>query len=217
MINRLQYISQETVEGSHTDHIRKACEAGCNWIQLRIKDLPEQNILPVAIQAKNICDQYGARLIINDYPHIAVAVEAAGVHVGKADMSVARARAITGPHMIVGGTANTAEDIIRHAADSADYVGLGPFRFTTTKKNLSPVLGSAGYIKIIAALQQLRITIPVIAIGGILTEDIPGLIRSGIHGVAVSGLITHATDKKNLVQHIHELLNTHAYDAITNS
>ena len=203
MINTLHYISQP----SHTDNILAACDAGCKWVQLRIKNLPPEKVLPVAETVKKICDRYQASLIINDYPHIAVATGAAGVHVGRLDMTVAAARAITGSEIIVGGTANTLEDILQHVQDGASYVGVGPFRFTTTKQHLSPILGLGGYQAIMQALKEKNITIPVIAIGGILLEDIPALMQAGVHGIAASGLITHAINKKQVVQNIYEQIN----------
>ncbi|MGF6845550.1 thiamine-phosphate pyrophosphorylase [Chitinophaga sp. W3I9] len=202
MISNLHYISQP----SHTDNILAACDAGCKWIQLRIKNESPATVLPLAELAKKICDRYQASLIINDYPEIAVAVNAAGVHVGKLDMTVAAAHAITGRNMIVGGTANTLEDILQHVQDGANYVGVGPFRFTTTKQNLSPILGLSGYQSILQSLKEKNIGIPVIAIGGILPEDIPALMETGIHGIALSGLITHATDKRAVVNQIHQQL-----------
>lgn len=203
MISTLHYISQP----AHTSNILAACDAGCKWIQLRIKNESPATVLPMAEAVKKICDRYQASLIINDYPQVAVAVGATGVHVGKQDMTVAAARAITGNNMIVGGTANTLEDILQHVADGASYVGVGPFRFTTTKQNLSPILGLSGYQQILQALKQKNIAIPVIAIGGILLEDIPALIAAGIHGIAVSGLITQAIHKQTVVDHIYQQLN----------
>ncbi|MEC5147918.1 thiamine phosphate synthase [Chitinophaga sp. 212800010-3] len=203
MISKLHYISQTP----HTENIRAACDAGCQWIQLRVKQQSEEEILRLAEAAKTICDQYKARLIINDHPQIAVKAGADGVHVGKLDMSVAAARAITGPDMIVGGTANTVADILRHVEDGANYVGVGPYRFTTTKENLSPILGLSGYLAILQQLQDQHISIPVIAIGGILATDIPPLMAAGVHGIAVSGLISQATNKQQTVQDIHHHLN----------
>lgn len=202
MISNLHYISQP----SHTDNILAACDAGCKLIQLRIKNETPDKVMPVAEAVKKICDRYQAALIINDYPQIAVAVEAAGVHVGKLDMTVAAARAITGKNMIVGGTANTLADILQHVQDGASYVGVGPYRFTTTKQNLSPILGLSGYQSILQVLKEKQIAVPVIAIGGIVQEDIPGLMEAGIHGIAVSGMITHASDKQSVVNRIHEQL-----------
>lgn len=199
MISSLHYISQKTAGASHLDNILAACEAGCRWIQLRIKDEPEETLMAAALAAKAICSNYNATLIINDHPHIAKAVGAHGVHVGKQDMTVAEARTITGDTLIVGGTANTLEDILMHVKDGADYVGLGPFRFTTTKEKLSPILGLEGITRIMRSLSDMSIHIPVIAIGGILAADVPALMATGIHGIAVSGLITHAENKLQTV------------------
>ncbi|ASZ10254.1 thiamine phosphate synthase [Chitinophaga pendula] len=199
MIDSLHYISQATATHTHLENIREACVAGCRWIQLRIKDAPEDIILAQAIAAKAICQQYGAVLIINDHPQVALAAGADGVHVGKEDMTVAEARAIVGDYLIVGGTANTLDDILQHVTHGADYVGVGPYRFTTTKQKLSPILGLEGYMHLMEALRARHINIPVIAIGGILQEDIPALLDTGVHGVAVSGLITHAADKASLL------------------
>jgi thiamine-phosphate pyrophosphorylase len=195
MISNLHYISQE----HHLDNIQSACEAGCRWIQLRIKNAADSTILNEALAAKAICSTYGARLIINDHPHIAFAIGADGVHVGKKDMTVSAARKITGNDMIVGGTANTLADILEHVEHGASYVGLGPYRFTTTKQKLSPILGLEGIYSIMQQLKALGIDIPVIAIGGILEEDLPALMATGIHGIAASGLITQAANKQQLV------------------
>ncbi len=210
LMERLLYISQQTPTASHTQNIREACAAGCRWVQLRVKDADEASRERLAGEARKICDQYGAKLSINDHPGIANRIQAYGTHVGKLDMPVREARAIAGPQCWLGGTANTLEDILAHVEAGADYIGLGPFRFTTTKEKLSPVLGLSGYRYLMEQLRQRGISIPVLAIGGILLEDIPALMATGIHGVAVSGLITHAPDKKEIVENILTLLNTAA-------
>ncbi|KAA2244886.1 thiamine phosphate synthase [Chitinophaga agrisoli] len=198
MISILHYISQ----ADHIANIQAACDAGCNWIQLRMKDSTPEAVLPVALAARKICEAYNATLIINDYPQVAKEVGAHGVHVGKQDMTVAAAREILGPGFIVGGTSNSFEDILQHAKDGADYVGLGPYRFTTTKQKLSPILGLEGISGIVHQLASQGIQMPVIAIGGILLEDIPALLAAGVHGVAVSGLITHADNRQAVVREI---------------
>lgn len=190
-----------------------ACEAGCKWIQLRVKDADIPTITAMASYAKTICDAHGATLIINDHPDIAALVGASGTHVGKEDMTVAKARHIMGADSIIGGTANTLDDILRHVDDGADYVGLGPYRFTTTKQNLSPILGLEGIRHIMDQLHTRQITTPIIAIGGILAADIADLITTGIQGIAISGLITHAPDKRQLLSTLQSI--PHA--SITNS
>jgi len=206
MIDNLHYISQEPRTGTHLTAISQALQAGCQWIQLRIKDQPAELILEHAMEANRLCKQHGAKLIVNDHPRIALEVGAYGVHLGLQDMSISLAREIVGPNMIIGGTANTYQHVTQRIAEGADYIGLGPYRFTKTKKNLSPVLGWPG---INAIMQELgTAAIPVIAIGGILAEDIPALMQTGVHGVAVSGAITFAANPAAIVRDMYHALNT---------
>lgn len=204
-MEHLLYISQQTDTASHTDNIRAACDAGCRWVQLRVKS-PDAGLREqLAYEAKAVCDEYGARLSINDHPALAVKVNAYGVHVGKLDMPVQEARSITGSGSWLGGTANTLEDVLTHVSNGVDYIGMGPYRFTTTKEKLSPVLGLAGYQQTISQLRKMDIHIPLLAIGGILLEDIRGLKAAGVSGIAVSGLVTHAHNKKSVVEQINRL------------
>ncbi|WP_316819014.1 thiamine phosphate synthase [Pedobacter nyackensis] len=198
MIDKLHYISQvEHAQSSVTSHlaaIEKVLAAGGKWIQLRVKDQTEAEVLPLAIEAVALCKKHGAKLIVNDYPLVALKAGADGVHLGLDDMPVAAARALLGAKMIIGGTANTLAHMQLRAQEGADYIGLGPYRFTTTKQNLSPVIGLEGYFSLIEAARNAEITLPVIAIGGIELTDIPLLMQSGIHGVAISGALTNHPD-----------------------
>lgn len=115
-----------------------------------------------------------------------------GVHLGKNDMPVDEARRLLGNDRIIGGTANTFEDIERLHRQGADYIGCGPFRFTTTKKNLSPVLGLEGYKRIVSNMKAHGIDLPIVAIGGILKSDIADIMQTGVTGIAVSGGILNA-------------------------
>jgi len=206
MIEKLHFITQENEIYTHLRSITAACEAGIKWVQLRIKDKDEDEILELAQLAREICDEYGAKLIINDYPEIAKRVNADGLHLGKEDMPVDKARKIVGDEMIIGATANTLEDVIKHAENGADYIGLGPFRYTNTKKNLSPVLGLEGYENILSECGKLGIDVPIIAIGGIETSDVTALMGTGIHGIAVSGLIVNSGDMGGDVKKINNLI-----------
>jgi thiamine-phosphate pyrophosphorylase len=210
MLDRLYYISQQTKTKTHIEAIREVLEAGCRLVQLRIKDEREENVLQQAKEAKALCDQYQAKLIVNDFPHVAKEVEAWGIHVGLQDMPVASVRSIVGKNMVVGGTANTFEHIQQRAEEGVDYIGLGPYRFTTTKQKLSPVLGLEGYRQIMYKVKAAGIQLPVVAIGGIIAEDVPGLLSAGIYGVAVSGAITNADNKREIVEGFNTLIN-HAH------
>jgi thiamine-phosphate pyrophosphorylase len=205
MINKLHYISQQPENGSHLTAISNALEAGAKWVQLRVKDQPADVILEYAIEANRLCNQHGAKLIVNDHPEIALKAGAYGVHLGLEDMPVSCARDIVGKKMIIGGTANTIEHIEQRIAEGADYIGLGPYRFTTTKKKLSPILGWEGINAIMRKLGSVHI--PIIAIGGILPEDITLIMETGVHGVAVSGAITYTANQAEVVRQMYEQLN----------
>ncbi len=205
-INKLQYITQETTDLNQIEAARQACEAGCDWVQLRVKNKPEEEVLRIAQEVKQICAEYQATFVINDYVSVAKAVGADGVHLGKEDMPPTEAREILGEQAIIGGTGNTFEDVQKLVAAKVDYLGVGPFRFTTTKQKLSPTLGLEGYRKLIEQCKSENIDTPIVAIGGILAEDVPSIMQTGVHGIAVSGLITHESKRGELVKDLQSIL-----------
>lgn len=207
MLAKLQYISQGTSAGEQLTNIEAALEAGCKWIQLRFKNASAEELKAIAQKVKNLCNAFNATFIINDHPQIARAVDADGVHLGLQDMQVTEARKIVGEEKIIGGTANTFEDVIKRYNEGCTYIGVGPFRFTTTKEKLSPILGLQGYERLMTNLLGRNIRIPVYAIGGIVPQDIASIITTGVYGIAVSGVITHHPDKKELLQQINSSLN----------
>lgn len=188
----IQFITHNNERYGYTDGARLALEGGCRWIQLRMKDATDGETRPVACEILKMCKEYGAKFIIDDRVELTKEIGADGVHLGKNDMPVDEARRILGNGYIIGGTANTFEDIERLTRQGADYIGCGPFRFTTTKKNLSPVLGLEGYANIVDRMRKAGIKLPIVAIGGILKEDIPAIMHTGVTGIAVSGAILNA-------------------------
>lgn len=171
-----------------------ALEGGCRWIQLRMKDASPEELEQEALRVQSLCKSYGATFIIDDHVSLVKKIQADGVHLGKNDMPIAEARAILGKGFIIGGTANTFDDVKAHHEAGADYIGCGPFRFTTTKKNLSPVLGLEGYRSIVTQMKEAGIRLPIVAIGGITFEDIPAIMETGVSGIALSGTILRAAD-----------------------
>ena len=190
----LQFITHETEQFTYREGAFMALEAGCKWIQLRMKDVAIETVRQLAEELKKACENHHALLIIDDYVEVAREVKADGVHLGKNDMPIEEARKLLGEGFIIGGTANTFEDVKRHYEAGADYLGIGPFRFTTTKKNLSPVLGLEGYRNIKQQMIEAGIILPAVAIGGITVEDIPAILATGIEGIAMSGAILQAHD-----------------------
>lgn len=187
-ISTLQYITTSP-EGAE-----RACRGGVRWVQLRVKNQPYAIWKQLALETQAVARRYGATLLINDNPRLAQDIGADGVHLGQADMPPAEARAMLGATFIIGGTANTFADVQRHAAAGVDYVGLGPFRFTSTKEKLSPILGLAGYADILRQCRAAGLAVPIVGIGGVMLADVPALLETGLHGVAVSGAIGAAAE-----------------------
>ncbi len=190
----IQFISHYTDQYSYLDSIRLALEGGCRWVQLRMKDASIHDFLRIGKEVRRLCDSYQATFILDDHVELVREIGADGVHLGKKDMPVAEARKTLGNDCIIGGTANTFDDVKMHYEASANYIGCGPFRFTTTKQGLAPVLGLEGYRSIIAQMSAEGIDLPMVAIGGITAEDIPAIMQTGVSGIALSGAVLRAAD-----------------------
>lgn len=191
-ISKLQLITHPTADFPVIEQVRRALEGGCNWVQLRMKNHSSSQIITEAKKIAALKNERNFTLIINDHPEIVRETGADGVHLGKSDMRPSEARKIVGHNRIIGGTANTISDIEKLVDEGIDYIGLGPFRFTSTKENLSPVLGIEGYEQIMNFLHRKRIKVPVVGIGGILPDDVAALLAKGLYGIAVSTAITQA-------------------------
>lgn len=210
---RLQFITHYTEKYSYLDSARIALEGGCRWIQLRMKDTDETTLEHHALIVQEMCRKYNATFIIDDNVLLAKKIKADGVHLGKNDMQIAEARKILGDDFIIGGTVNSFEDILKIINNTqvgtstssvtnsskakvqkpmVNYFGCGPFRFTSTKKNLAPILGLDGYKNIISKMKENNINIPLVAIGGITKDDIPELLKTGVDGIAMSSSILRA-------------------------
>lgn len=203
----LQFISHYNKQYDYLDSIRLALQGGCRWIQLRVKHASDDEVRPMALQALKMCREAGATFIIDDRVGLVLELQADGVHLGKNDMPITEARKILGDDFIIGGTANTFEDVVAHYEASANYIGCGPFRFTTTKENLSPVLGLDGYRDIITKMKNHNIDIPVVAIGGITESDIPSVMQTGVSGIALSGEVLNAENPVEKMKKLLRIIN----------
>ncbi|OCB76894.1 thiamine phosphate synthase [Flavobacterium crassostreae] len=202
MFNKLQYISQGSTVAAQLNNIHLALDNGCHWIQMRFKSKQDSDTFALAEAVKILCQEYLAHLIINDNVALAKHIAADGVHLGLTDMPIDQARNIFGATKIIGATANSFEDIQKHIQNGCDYIGLGPYQFTTTKENLSPVLGLEGYRSILTKMHQNGLSTPVYAIGGITLNDVQPLMQTGVYGIAVSGLITHCSHPKKTIKQL---------------
>lgn len=152
----IQFITHSNNRYGYVDGARLALEGGCRWVQLRMKEATETEFMAAAAEIGRLCKEHGATFVLDDHVEWVEKTGADGVHLGKNDMPIDEARKILGSDKIIGGTANTFEDVERLYRQGADYIGCGPFRFTTTKKNLSPVLGLEGYQHIVDQMKSDR-------------------------------------------------------------
>lgn len=196
----IQFITHYTESISYLDSAMYALRGGCKWIQLRMKDASDEEVRPVAEALLEECRRHGAVMIIDDRVALAKEIGADGVHLGHDDMPIAEARAMLGGKYIIGGTANTLEDVMRIYEGGGDYVGCGPYRFTTTKKKLSPVLGTDGYRRILDGMKAHGIELPVVAIGGIELDDVAILKNTGVAGIAISGAVIRSASPEETMR-----------------
>lgn len=157
-MQNLQFITHYTEQYGYADAARLALEGGCRWIQLRMKDASPEEWMRTGAEVEALCRRYGATFILDDHVEWVDVLHADGVHLGKSDMPIDEARRLLGQDRIIGGTANTLEDVMLHAARGADYIGCGPFRFTTTKEKLAPTLGLEGYRRILDGMKNFAAT-----------------------------------------------------------
>jgi thiamine-phosphate pyrophosphorylase len=159
-------------------------------VQVRVADeATDREAYALATEIGALLAGTGAGLLVNDRLHVALAVGAAGGHVGADDLPVAAARRVLGPDAVLGATVRTPADAVAAAGAGASYLGVGPCYATATKTGLPPPIGPAG-VRQVAGTAGL----PVIAIGGVTAGSVPELLAAGAHGVAVVGAVSAADD-----------------------
>lgn len=203
----LQFITHPSERYSIAEEVQMAIEGGCRWVQLRMKDATDEEVRETALEIIPMCQETDTFLIIDDRVNVVNDLKVSGVHLGKEDMPVREARELLGPHAVIGATANTADDILALRGADVDYVGLGPFRHTTTKARLAPVLGLEGYRDIVSRVRAAGMEIPIVAIGGVTLDDVEPLMAAGVSGLAVSGDIINAPDPAERTARYIETLN----------
>lgn len=205
-LEKVQFITHSNSNIDYFQSAVLALKGGLRFIQLRMKDSNREELISTGKRIKEECDKYNSLFILDDHVELVNEIGANGVHLGKEDMPIKEARKILGDNKIIGGTANNFEDIVKHYNDGADYIGLGPLRYTNTKKKLSPILGFEGYRNIIEKCKTQGIDIPIYAIGGIRIEDIEGLKRIGVFGIAISSLILESEDSETTINEINKII-----------
>ncbi|MBU5480399.1 thiamine phosphate synthase [Blautia sp. MSJ-19] len=186
----------ETLAGVTEELLR----SGVSCVQLREKNISDEEILQEAKLLKQLCERYHVPLIINDRPDLALKVGASGVHVGLSDMGIQKARQLLGKDFIIGGSAHNVAEALAAQEAGADYIGCGAVFGSTTKTNVTQLP-----LETLKAICQ-AVTIPVVAIGGITSDNLPLLSGSGVAGAAVISGLFKPTDKAAAVRRFLEQL-----------
>ena len=190
----LQFITNTESGTSVVDQIKGFIAGGGRWVQVRMKGSSDEEVAEVVKAVKPICLETETFLLLDDRVELAKALDVGGVHLGKNDMLPSKARIMLGPAAVIGVTANTIDDVKAVRGLDVDYIGIGPFADTRTKKNLAPILGLEGVRDICMQMKQHEIDMAHVAVGGIKIDDIVPLMEAGVNGIAVSGAIANARD-----------------------
>lgn len=193
-IEKLQFITHDIETLTHVQQAEIACGTGAKWIQYRCLTKDDAELLQDIQAIAEICDDWGATLIVTDHVHLHGKADIQGFHMEDMAADFPALRAQLGEAVTLGGSANTVEGLIRLAKDGADYAGFGPFAVTTTKPNNAPMLGLQGYVSGMRVLKDMNIDLPVLAVGGIKLDDVDALMETGIFGIAASAAINQAPD-----------------------
>ena len=174
-------LTRDSSEYSHDQQVKDFIQGGGQFIQLRSKSLPNEVLYHQANKAVTYAKAYGANLIINDHIELTRQIDAHGVHLGANDGSVASARKILSSEKIIGKTVHSIEEALSAKKDKPDYVGMGPYRISSTKKDLQPVLTNYQFQQIVKILDP----IPVYLIGGLSKNDFSLIETLGVQGLAL--------------------------------
>lgn len=206
-IEKLHFITHDFPGRTHVEQAEKACAAGAKWIQYRCFSKPDDALIEDITAIGEICDDWGATLIVTDHIRLAGQGDIQGFHIEDMSADFTELRRLLGDEYTLGGSANQLDQVERIFHGGADYVGVGPFTISHTKPNNFPQLAASDYLQLMDQLMMKGIEIPVLAVGGVRLEDVPDLMQTGIFGVAVSNAINSACnfeyalqDFKNLVE-----------------
>lgn len=202
----LQFITSTKSATPIVEQVLGVIEGGCRWIQIRMKNASDEEIKKVVESVKPKCIETGSFLLLNDRVELAKELNVGGVHLGKEDMPVSKARMILGPAAVIGVTANTFADITAVSNLDIDYYGIGPYADTSTKEHLAPILGIDGIRDICYQMEKNEIKIPHVAVGGIKLDDVLSLLEAGVNGIAVCGAIADSDDIVKTTKQFIELL-----------
>ncbi len=205
-ISKLHYLTQDLENRSHLEQVEIACQAGCKWIQYRCLSKSDEEMLAELHPIASVCDDWGATLIVTNHYHLLHLADIQGVHIEDMDLNLNIIREQIGEDKTLGASATNFEQIKNHIQNSADYIGCGPFAHTDTKPNDNTHWGINGYQEMVEKLKKENLEIPLIAAGGVNQKDVEALLKTGIHGIAVSAAINKTENPSQAYTEFHQLI-----------
>lgn len=193
-IEKLHFITHDINHLTHIEQAQVACEAGAKWIQYRCLSKNDDELLKDIDVIAEICDDWGATLIVTDHIHLNGKADIQGFHIENMSADFTDIRNLVGEAITLGGSANTIENLLRIAQEGADYAGFGPFAETSTKPNSYPHIDLSQYHRAVMVLRDQGLDLPILAVGGVKLEDLDDLLGTGIFGIAVSSAINQASN-----------------------
>jgi thiamine-phosphate pyrophosphorylase len=192
---------------SHVELTRLAIAGGADTVQFRQKTGTTREMIRVAVEMQVLCKKAGVSFIVNDRVDVAIACHADGVHLGKDDFPIPLARKLLGEEAIIGGSAGSIEEARKCLLEGADYIGFGPVYPTASKEDAGP----AGGIDLLKRAVE-TISLPVIAIGGITEKNLPLVMQTKVHGIAVISAVCCQKDPAEAARCLRKFLecDTHA-------
>ena len=193
-IEKLHFITHDIDHLTHVEQAQAACEAGAKWLQYRCLSKNDDELLKDIHVIAEICDDWGATLIVTDHIHLNGKADIQGFHIEDMSADFTHIRNLVGEDITLGGSSNSIQNLLRIAEEGADYAGFGPFAETSTKPNNYPHIELSHYHQAIMALQNQGLDFPVLAVGGVKLGDVDELLATGIFGIAASSAINQASD-----------------------
>lgn len=205
-ISKFHYLTQDLPHISHLEQTQLACGAGANWIQYRCLSKTDEEMLNELHQIAEVCDDWGATLIVTNHAHLVNLADIQGVHIEDMNADLNLIRAQIGENKTLGASATHTNQIIIHIQNTADYVGCGPFSITLTKPSDNELWGVKGYENAVNQLKELGLETPLIAVGGVKLTDVAALLATGVSGLAVCSAINDTDDIANAYKNFHQLI-----------
>jgi thiamine-phosphate pyrophosphorylase len=203
-IGRLHILTDTVLQKrfSHMELTEQAIAGGADAVQFRQKSGATREMIEAAGSMQDACKKADVNLFVNDRVDVAMAVQAEGVHLGQNDFPIPLARKLLGPEVIIGGSASNLEEARKCLLEGADYVGFGPVYATSSKGDAGPASGLDLLKKIVES-----VPLPVIAIGGITEENLPEVLKTGVHGIAVISAVCCQNDPEAATRTLRVLID----------